>query len=98
MSDVATAVFEGADAVMLSAESAVGEYPVEAVEMINGMACSVESDPRSRSIIDAQRNRAPMRPRPMPLWRQRARSCRRSRAVAIVSWTEFGIERLARGA
>jgi pyruvate kinase len=44
-SDVATAVYEGADAVMLSAETAVGEYPVEAVAMMNRIAHRVQEDP-----------------------------------------------------
>lgn len=56
VSDVATAVFEGADAVMLSAESAAGEYPVEAVRMMNRVAQSVEADPTYPGIIYAQRN------------------------------------------
>jgi pyruvate kinase len=55
VSDVATAVFEGADAVMLSAESAAGEYPVEAVETMNRIAESVEQDPLFSGIIHAQR-------------------------------------------
>lgn len=55
VSDVATAVFEGADAIMLSAESAAGKYPVEAVAMMNRIAEEVERDPTYRSIIDAQR-------------------------------------------
>jgi pyruvate kinase len=55
VSDVATAVFEGADAVMLSAESAVGKYPVEAVAMMNRIAEEVEGDGNFRRIIDAQR-------------------------------------------
>ena len=44
VSDVATAVFEGADAIMLSAESAAGEYPVEAVSMMDRVAEAVEAD------------------------------------------------------
>ncbi|MEQ8282500.1 MAG: pyruvate kinase [Parvibaculum sp.] len=56
VSDVATAVFEGADAVMLSAESAAGAYPVEAVRMMNSVAQSVEADPTYPGIIYAQRN------------------------------------------
>ncbi len=55
VSDVATAIFEGADAVMLSAESAAGQYPVEAVETMNRIATQVEQDPLHRSILHAQR-------------------------------------------
>src|SRR5213078_2115564 len=55
VSDVATAIFEGADAVMLSAESAAGQYPVESVAMMNRTAEEVERDPIYRTIIHAQR-------------------------------------------
>jgi pyruvate kinase len=55
VSDVATAVFEGADAVMLSAESASGQFPIEAVAMMNRIAEEVEADPVYRSLIDGQR-------------------------------------------
>ncbi len=55
VSDVATAIFEGADAVMLSAESAAGQYPVEAVTTMNRIAEEVENDPTYRSIVSAQR-------------------------------------------
>lgn len=55
VSDVATAVFEGADAVMLSAESAAGQYPIEAVTMMNRIAEEVETDPVFRTVINAQR-------------------------------------------
>jgi pyruvate kinase len=55
VSDVATAIFEGADAVMLSAESAAGQFPVEAVATMNRIAEEVESDPLYRTIIHAQR-------------------------------------------
>jgi len=55
VSDVATAVFEGADAVMLSAESASGAYPVESVTTMDRIAVEVERDPNYRTIIHAQR-------------------------------------------
>ncbi|MDD7911856.1 MULTISPECIES: pyruvate kinase [Pseudovibrio] len=55
VSDVATAVFEGADAVMLSAESAAGDFPVEAVSTMNRIAEEVEQDSLYRGIIHAQR-------------------------------------------
>jgi pyruvate kinase len=55
VSDVATAIFEGADAVMLSAESAAGQFPEQAVAMMDRIAREVESDPTYRGILDAQR-------------------------------------------
>jgi pyruvate kinase len=55
VSDVATAVFEGADAVMLSAESASGAYPVEAVATMDRIASEVERDPYYVQILRAQR-------------------------------------------
>jgi len=45
VSDVATAIYDGADAVMLSAESAAGQYPCEAVQMMDRIANTVERDP-----------------------------------------------------
>jgi pyruvate kinase len=45
VSDVATAIYDGADAVMLSAESAAGKFPVEAVAMMDAIAREVEADP-----------------------------------------------------
>jgi pyruvate kinase len=54
VSDVATAIYEGADAVMLSAESAAGQYPVEAVATMNRIAMEVERDPTYRTIIQGQ--------------------------------------------
>jgi pyruvate kinase len=53
VSDVATAVFDGADAIMLSAESAVGQYPTEAIEMMDKIAIEVEHDPVYEAILYA---------------------------------------------
>ena len=55
VSDVATAIYEGTDAVMLSAESAAGQYPVEAVATMDRIAVEVETDPTYRAIAHAQR-------------------------------------------
>lgn len=52
-SDVATAIYDGTDAVMLSAESASGQYPVEAVRMMDRIVREVEQDPYYRVAIDA---------------------------------------------
>ena len=56
VSDVATAVYEGADAIMLSAESATGAWPEKAVATMDRIAQSVERDTLYRGIITAQRN------------------------------------------
>jgi pyruvate kinase len=56
VSDVSIAVFEGADAIMLSAESAAGQYPVEAVATMDRIATQVEKDPLYPGIINAQRS------------------------------------------
>ena len=55
VSDVATAIYEGADAIMLSAESAAGQFPIEAVTTMNNVAIEVESDPTYIEIIDSSR-------------------------------------------
>lgn len=53
VSDVATAIYEGADAVMLSAESASGEYPIESVTIMDSIINEVEQDPAWRSGLEA---------------------------------------------
>lgn len=52
-SDVATAIYDGADAVMLSAESASGKYPIEAVTMMDSIIAQTEADPYYRESIHA---------------------------------------------
>ncbi len=55
VSDVATAIYEGADAVMLSAESAAGDFPIEAVTTMDNVAREVEVDPTYTEIIESSR-------------------------------------------
>ena len=57
-SDVASAVFQGADAVMLSAESAIGKYPVEAVTMMDRIIAQVEADSHYRALLEANHEQA----------------------------------------
>jgi pyruvate kinase len=89
VSDVATAVFEGSDAIMLSAESAAGKFPVEAVSTMNRIAEEVERDPTYRGIIHAQR------PEPEPTGADAIAEAARTIAETldlstIICWTSSG--------
>ncbi len=53
VTDVANAIYDGADAVMLSAESAAGDHPIEAVTMMSDIAEVTEKDPAYRKVTDA---------------------------------------------
>lgn len=56
VSDVATAVYDGADTVMLSAETAAGKYPIESVAMMNKIITQVEADPLFFTLMEKARN------------------------------------------
>ncbi len=89
VSDVATAVFDGADAVMLSAESASGKYPVEAVEMMDRVARSTERDVHYRMFIDAQRSE-PESTTQDAITAASRQVAQTLKAAAIVCWTGSG--------
>ncbi|HEX4078607.1 MAG TPA: pyruvate kinase [Rhizomicrobium sp.] len=89
VSDVATAVFDGADAVMLSAETAAGKYPVEAVAMMDRIACAAEAGPFFQSLMDAQRAE-PEETTPDAIMAAVHQVTHTMHARAIVSWTKSG--------
>ncbi|HLS67866.1 MAG TPA: pyruvate kinase [Kiloniellales bacterium] len=95
-SDVATAIYDGADAVMLSAESAVGSYPVEAVAMMNRIIERTERDSSYRAIIEA------LDPEPEPnaadaISEAAAQVATTISAAAIVTYTTSGSTALRAG-
>jgi pyruvate kinase len=89
VSDVATAVFDGADAVMLSAETASGSYPVEAVSMMDRIAFAVESDPNYQTIIESQRT-PPEATTPDAMMAAVHEVTQTIHARAIICWTGSG--------
>ena len=97
VSDVATAVYEGADAIMLSAESAAGKFPVEAVSTMNRIGEEVERDPTYRGVLNAQR--AEPEPTVGDAIADAARQIAETLDLsAIICWTSSGSTAHARGA
>ena len=89
VSDVATAVYEGADAVMLSAETAVGKHAVEAVAMMDRIAVAVEVGPFYQDTIDLQHS-APEETTADAMMAAVREVTHTIHARAIVSWTKSG--------
>ena len=89
VSDVATAVFDGADAVMLSAETATGKHPIEAVAMMDKIAAAAEKDPLYQSLIDATRP-PPEETTADAIMDAVHQVTHTVHASAIVSWTKSG--------
>jgi pyruvate kinase len=88
-SDVATAIYEGADAVMLSAESAAGRYPVEAVTMMDRIIAEVERDPFYRRAVDAM-HPDPERTIPDAISCALRRAAQILPVAALVTYTDSG--------
>ena len=87
VSDVATAIFEGADAIMLSAETASGQHPVEAVEVMSRVAARIERE-LPRSALAAPRPEAYGFPEAVA--EAACRAAEVLRAKAIVAFTQSG--------
>jgi pyruvate kinase len=90
VSDVATAIFDGADAVMLSAETATGRYPVEAAEMLARIAVRAEAVVLADETRDRRRARDRVVGFPEAVSDAAAMAARVLKAQAIVAFTQSG--------
>jgi len=88
VSDIANAIYDGTDAVMLSAETSTGKYPVEAVSMMARVACEAEASLRSGQGWELPADRPPTPPEMVADAAYRA--ARRLNAAAIVVFTTSG--------
>lgn len=88
VSDVANAIYDGTDAVMLSAETAVGKYPVEAVRFMARIAAETEDSVRKKGYVDPPHPREPVTAEILADAAYHA--ARDSGAAAIVVFTSTG--------
>ncbi len=89
-SDVANAVYEGADALMLSAESASGQYPLEAVRMMDRIIARVEHDPRWPGLMAAEHAEQGGRADLDAIASAACRAAETARAACLVAFTARG--------
>ncbi len=88
-SDVATAIYDGADAVMLSAETAAGQYPFEAVAIMDRIIARVERDEAYRAIMETS-HPEPERTAPDAITAAARQVAETIGAAAIVTYTTSG--------
>ena len=88
VSDVANAIYDGTDAVMLSAETSIGKYPVEAVSFMARIAAESEESIRRKGFLDPPKMPAPSNPEILADAAHHA--AREARAAAIVVFTSRG--------